>query len=233
MVTFDSISFGYGKQPLFKNLSLTLKAGHVYGLLGQNGEGKTTLLKMIAGLVFAQSGKCQVLGYQSIERKPSLLSQLFLLPDETHTPNVTALQYASINSVFYPLFDQAQFENHLTAFSVPFDQKLEKISFGQRKKVLIAFALATNTPLLLMDEPTNGLDIPSKSVFRKLISGAMTDDRCIVISTHQVRDLDSLIDEVLVLNNGQITYQQNLNTLAESTEKQPDIEQLFNQIINH
>jgi ABC-2 type transport system ATP-binding protein len=233
MVTFDSISFGYGKQPLFKNLSLSLKAGHVYGLLGKNGEGKTTLLKMMTGLVFAQSGKSQVLGYEPRSRKPSLLSQLFLLPDETHTPNASALQYASINSVFYPLFDQKQFENHLAAFNVPLNQRLEKISFGQRKKVLIAFALATNTPLLLMDEPTNGLDIPSKSVFRKLVAGAMNDDRCIVISTHQVRDLDSLIDEVLVLDNGQITYQQNLNTLAENTEKQPDIEQIFNQLTAH
>lgn len=233
MVILNSVSFGYGSQPLFKSLSLRLEAGHIYGLLGQNGEGKTTLLKMITGLVFAQSGNCQILGCEPHSRKPSFMSQLFLLPDETHNPNVSALQYANINSPFYPLFDQRQFENHLTAFEVPLNQKLEKISFGQRKKVLIAFALATNTPLLLMDEPTNGLDIPSKSVFRKLIAGAMTNDRCIVISTHQVRDLDSLIDEIVVLKNGQIAYQQNLNALAENTDKQPDIEQIFNQLIAH
>jgi ABC-2 type transport system ATP-binding protein len=230
MIYLDNIQFGYGKQKLFADLSLHLEAGHVYGLLGENGAGKTSLLKMMSGLVFPKSGQCRVLNQEPRQRKPSLMRQLYFVADEPHLPNTTARKFAEIYGVFYEKFDMPLFLNYLRELQVLPDQKLEKMSFGQRKKVVIAFALATNTPLLLMDEPTNGLDIPSKSVFRKLVAGAMTDARCIVISTHQVRDLDTLIDNVLVLHHGKIIYQENLNALAEAADAQPNLEELFQTI---
>ena len=231
MIQFENIQFGYTSQKLFVDLSLHLQPGHIYGLLGANGAGKTTLLKMMAGLVFPKNGYCSVLNYEPRHRKPSFMSQLYFVADEPHLPHTTAARYADTYGVFYPNFDKSLFLDYLKEFNVPAEQVFSKLSFGQRKKVVISFALATNVPLVLMDEPTNGLDIPSKSTFRKLVAGAMTDERCLVISTHQVRDLDSLIDAVLILHHGKIVYNEDLNALADKATAQPNLENLFQEVI--
>lgn len=231
MIQFDRIQFGYTSRKLFVDLTLHVEAGHIYGLLGENGAGKTTLLKMIAGLVFPKSGHCSVMNYEPRHRKPSFMSQLYFVADEPHLPHTTAVRYADTYGVFYPNFDKSLYLEYLKEFQVPAEQIFSKLSFGQRKKVVISFALATKVPLVLMDEPTNGLDIPSKSTFRKLVAGAMTDERCIVISTHQVRDLDSLIDWVILLHNGKIIYQEDLNALAAEATAQPNLESLFQEVI--
>ncbi|AEI47064.1 ABC transporter ATP-binding protein [Runella slithyformis] len=231
MIQFSHVHFGYGAQKLFTDLSTSLEAGHIYGLLGENGVGKTTLLKMIAGLVFPKGGTVTTLSHEPRKRQPSLMQQLYFVAEDAFVPDTTARRLADTYGVFYPMFDGTQYFNYLQQFGVNPHQKLEKVSFGQRKKALISFALATNVPLLLMDEPTNGLDIPSKSTFRKLVAGAATDERCIIISTHQVRDLESLIDTVVVLHNGKITYREDLNVLAEESTSQPDLETLFQDII--
>jgi ABC-2 type transport system ATP-binding protein len=215
MIEINQLTFGYGKQKLFDNLTLSLKPGHIYGLLGMNGSGKSTLLKNIAGLVFPWSGSCTVNGVSADQRLPSFLQELFFVPEEVCPPAITAQQFAQSTGHFYPKFDHSQFITILTDFNVPTDRQLHKLSYGQQKKATIAFALATNTSLLIMDEPTNGLDIPSKAQFRKTIASALTDDRCIIISTHQVRDLDNLIDTVLVLHNQQIVIAQGLDDIAE------------------
>jgi ABC-2 type transport system ATP-binding protein len=215
MIEIAQLTFGYGKQKLFDNLTLSLKPGHIYGLLGMNGAGKSTLLKNIAGLVFPWSGSCTVNGISSDKRLPSFLQELFFVPEEVYLPAVTAKQFAESTAHFYPNFNYGQFINILTEFDVPIDRLLTRLSFGQQKKVIIAFGLSTNTSLLIMDEPTNGLDIPSKAQFRKIIASALTDERCMIISTHQVRDLDNLIDAVLVLHNQQIVVAQSLDEIAE------------------
>lgn len=231
MIQLNHVQFGYTSQMLFKDVTVQLEAGHIYGLLGENGVGKTTFLKLVAGLVFPKSGTCRVMGYEPRHRKPSFMSQLYVVSDEPYLPNTTARKYADTYGVFYENFDLPLYLNYLREFKVDLDQKFERLSFGQRKKAVISFALAANTPLILMDEPTNGLDIPSKSVFRKLVAGAMTGDRCILISTHQVRDLDSLIDCVVMLHKGSVVYQEDLNVLAEDATAQPNLETLFQEVI--
>jgi ABC-2 type transport system ATP-binding protein len=215
MVELSQLTFGYSKQKLFDNLSLSLKPGHIYGLLGMNGAGKSTLLKNIAGLVFPWSGTCTVNGLIAAKRLPSFLQELFFVPEDIYLPAITAKQFAKSTGHFYPKFDHQQFIQVLADFGIPADRPLTKLSYGQQKKALIAFGLATNTSLLIMDEPTNGLDIPSKAQFRKTVASVLSDDRCIIISTHQVRDLDNLIDTVLVLHNQQIVVAQDLNEIAD------------------
>ena len=215
MIEIAQLTFGYGKHKLFDNLSLTLKPGHIYGLLGMNGAGKSTLLKNIAGLVFPWSGSCTVNGISAAQRLPSFLQELFFVPEEVYLPVITASQFAKSTAHFYPKFDYKQFDQILADFDVPTDRALSKLSYGQQKKALIAFGISTNTSLLIMDEPTNGLDIPSKSQFRKIVASALTDDRCMIISTHQVRDLDNLIDTVLILHNQQIAVAQSLDEIAD------------------
>ena len=215
MVKLSQLTFGYGKHKLFENLNLSLNPGHIYGLLGKNGAGKSTLLRNIAGLAFPWQGSCTVNGLTAGKRQPDFLQELFFVPEEVYMPAVTAKQFADSTGHFYPKFNKQQFISMLSQFDVQSDSLLTKLSFGQQKKVMIAFGLSTNTSLLIMDEPTNGLDIPSKSQFRKTIASALTDDRCIIISTHQVRDLDNLIDTVLILHNQQIVVAKGLDEIAE------------------
>jgi ABC-2 type transport system ATP-binding protein len=219
MIEVSNLTFGYSKKAtLFKNLNLTLAAGHIYGLLGKNGAGKSTLLKNLAGLVYPQEGSCVMNGYQASKRLPAFLQELFFIPEEMHMPALTAHQFMESTGHFYPRFSADQFHKMLSQFEVPLDKQLSKMSFGQQKKAMISFGLATNTSFLIMDEPTNGLDIPSKVQFRKIIVNSLTDDRCIIISTHQVRDLDSLIDTLVVLHEQEIVLNSPLDVIAEKIQ---------------
>lgn len=216
MIHLNNLSFGYSKKKiLFQDLNLSLREGHIYGLLGKNGAGKSTLLKNIAGLAFPGKGTCNVLGFNPSKRQPAFLQEIFFIPEDMHLPPLNSIQYAKSTGHFYPKFDTDQFFKILNDFQVPADSKLSRLSFGQQKKVMIAFGLAANTSLLIMDEPTNGLDIPSKSQFRKIIASALTETRCIIISTHQVRDLDSLIDSLILLHNQEIVLNSSLDSISE------------------
>ncbi len=216
MIHIDQLTFGYKKdQPVLQNLNLQLKPGHIYGLLGRNGAGKSSLLYNICGLLFPGSGKCHVLGQIPSKRQPLFLQQVFLLPEEFYTPHVSVKGYVDTYSVFYPAFSRDMFNNFMAAFEMPVDQHLQGMSYGQKKKMLICFALATNAKVLLMDEPTNGLDVPSKKQFRKIIAGSIQDDQLIIISTHQVRDLDSLVDNILILEDKQIIINQTVQQITD------------------
>src|SRR5476649_1378394 len=202
MIQFSGVNFGYGpKKPLYRDLALEVKAGHIYGLLGKNGAGKSTFLKLIAGLVFPRSGKVEVMGCVPGKRQPSFLEKIFLIPEEIETPDIDVIAFADDYAPFYPNFNKQQFLSLLKDFDVPLTN-LKQMSYGQKKKTWIALGIAATTDLLILDEPTNGLDIPSKKQFRKMMAASITDERCVIISTHQVRDLDALIDNILIVENG-------------------------------
>ena len=213
MIQLQNINFSYSKdRMLFNNLNLSLEGGHVYGLFGKNGAGKTTLLKIMSGLRFIQSGNVTTLGENATLRKAEMMKDIYFLQEEVFVPALSIRNFVKCYAPFYENFDKEQLEEYLHLFEIESQEdKLTALSHGQRKKVIISFALATNTKILLMDEPTNGLDIPSKAAFRKIMSMAANDERLILISTHQVRDLHSLIDAVVILDNGHIL----LNAMAE------------------
>lgn len=216
MISTNNLSFNYGKRhPLFEDLNLNIPAGNIYGLLGKNGAGKTTLLKLISGLLFPKSGTIEAFGYTPMNRRPDFLSDICIIPEELFVPkHVNGATYVKRYSVFYPKFDETQFASHLKSFDIPMDKKLTDLSYGQKKKFLLCFGIACNTRLLILDEPTNGLDIPSKSQFRSVLAGAMTDDRTVIISTHQVRDMANLIDPIIILEDGEIVFQQSLEDVT-------------------
>ena len=216
MIRLDHVTFGYSKKKkLFENLSLNLEAGHIYGLLGRNGAGKSSLLRNMVGLLFPQQGNINVVGYEPKKRLPAFLQDVFFLPEEIYLPSVKIRKYLEMIAPFYPKFDVGQFDTYIAEMDIPLDNKLTDMSYGQRKKFLIAFALSANTKVLIMDEPTNGLDIPSKSQFRKLVSMNVDKNRLVLISTHQVRDLDNLIDSIIILEDSKILIQHSLETVAE------------------
>lgn len=215
MITLRDISFGYRRnRPVLESVELDLKPGSVYGLLGKNGEGKTTLLNIISGLLFPDKGHCAVYGENPSDRKVSFLQRLFLLPEDITFPDVTARAYIKTYAPFYPTFREDILAACIDAFEINEKDRLSQMSLGQKKKVAITLALAADTPLLLMDEPTNGLDIPSKSIFRRLVGTYVGEDRTVVISTHQVRDLESLIDAVILLDNRGILLSRSLEEIG-------------------
>ena len=216
MIKINDLSFYYNKKrPVFENVSFEMNSG-IYGLLGENGVGKTTLLHIISGLCFPRVGSCNIFGDESSYRNPEMLKKLFFLPEEFQAPALPIMSFVKSNSVFYPDFSQEQFDLYLSELQVEKDRKMSELSYGQKKKVMIAFALALNTPITLLDEPTNGLDIPSKAQFRKIIASAFDEQRCIIISTHQVRDLESLIDPIIILDRNQVLLN---NSVEEITKK--------------
>ncbi len=216
MISISNLNFGYRKnRKLFSDLNLELKTGRIYGLLGKNGSGKTTLMKQTAGLLYPHDGEIILNGENPKKRSPNFLSSYFMVPEEFETPSVTLKSFLKITAPFYPFFNEDDFHKYLAEFQLDVDIKLSSLSFGQKKKVMLSFGLATHTPVLLSDEPTNGLDIPSKSIFRKIMASAINDDRLFVISTHQVRDIEGIIDAVVVLKNGKIIFNQELETVSD------------------
>ena len=202
MIEVKNISFKYAGQKnlVFDDFSLTLKQDNIYGLLGKNGTGKSTLLYLISGLLRPKKGAVCFDSVETKLRKPETLSEIFIVPEEFDLPAMSLNQYVKINEPFYPRFNREVLEACLKDFELSTNLKLNALSMGQKKKVYMAFALATNTKVLLMDEPTNGLDIPSKSQFRKVVTQYMTGDRTLIISTHQVHDVESLLDHILILS---------------------------------
>ena len=217
MLALKQLLFKYPKgRPILKSVDLTFASGSIYGLFGKNGEGKSTLMKLVCGLLKPGAGYCTLYGASTHERNVRTLKDLYFIPEDFELPAVSIETYEKINSVFYPNFSTESFYSLIEEFGLFRKQGIAKLSFGQKKKVMIAFGLATNTPLLLMDEPTNGLDIPSKSQFRKILASAINEDKCIIISTHQVRDLHSLIDHVVIMDNAQIIFDQSLSNVSEA-----------------
>ena len=216
MIVIKDLSFAYPRRPLlFQDLNLSLGEGHIYGLLGKNGAGKSTLLKNMVGLAYPRQGSCLINGVDVSGRPVSVLEDVYFLAEEVFAPSLTPEQFAASTAGFYPKFSNADFYQCLKVLDVDAAAAMDKQSFGQQKKAMIAFGLATNTSLLIMDEPTNGLDIPSKVQFRKLIASVLTEERSIVISTHQVRDLDSLIDTLLILHDSEIVVNSAIEDITE------------------
>ncbi|MDA3811121.1 MAG: ABC transporter ATP-binding protein [Spirochaetaceae bacterium] len=233
MIDIKNLYFKYGKNELFKDLQLSVDSGNIYGLLGKNGAGKSTLLKIISGMLFVDKGSCLVKDNSSFKRLPHFLEDLYYLPEEFYLPPLKSSEYEIMFGELYPAFDKIKFREYLQEFDLDpdTDKRLSKFSLGQKKKYLLAFGLASGTSLLLLDEPTNGLDIPSKRQFRRLVSMAMSDKRTIIISTHQVKDVENLIDPVIILDNGIILFNQTMEKinkeLTVSVEKDSDPEALY------
>ena len=229
MIEIKNLDFSYKKTPVFSNINLSFPQGAIYGLLGENGVGKTTLLKIICGLQRPANGTCTVDGQTSHDRLPSMLERIVFLPDEVTLPdNSTPQKYVRELAPFYPNFSQGSFLHLMQELEVEPDRKFREMSFGQQKKSLIAASLSLGTDYLLLDEPTNGLDIPSKAQFRSILSKIADEGRTIIISTHQVKDVENLIDPIVILSHNAVLLDASVQRIQEKLffeyggEERPD-----------
>ena len=215
MIQIKNLGFAYGDKPVLKNIDMKLEEGRIYGLLGENGVGKTTLLTLLCGLKKPQIGSIDIDGYNPYDRQPSLLSDQYYLSDEVAAVNMKAVDYAATYGKFWEKFELGKFLEIMEVLENDPQQKMTRMSFGQLKKTYIAFALACNTKYLFMDEPTNGLDIPSKAQFRKAVTRYTGEDSIILISTHQVRDLENIIDPIIILDRQEVLLNATLEEISE------------------
>ncbi len=192
MLNIKNCTFNYKRKgvPTIDNFSLRLEEGGVYGLLGSNGVGKSTLLQLICGLLTPDSGEVTLNGINTRLRRPSTLDQIFLVPEEIGLPALKLDTFISLNGAFYPNFSKEDMYRHLDTFGL-------------------------DTKILLMDEQTNGLDIPAKSAFRKFIIESMSDDRIFVISTHQVRDVSQILDHILIMDKSKVLIDRTVNEIQD------------------
>ena len=215
MIEIKNLDFGYKNQNVFKNISLNFEKGNIYGLLGENGVGKTTLLKLISGLQKPSAGECIVDGIEPFNRLPETLQKIFFISEDFAIPEGTPINNIKELAPFYPNYDEAQFMELCKEMEVDPTRKYAELSFGQQKKCLIATALALNTDYLLLDEPTNGLDIPSKTLFRQVIAKHANENRTIIISTHQVKDVENLIDPIIILDHDEVLLKASFRTITD------------------
>lgn len=229
MIAIENLTFSYRRKgnPVFSDLSLRIAEGGIYGLIGKNGTGKSTLLYLIAGLLTPKKGKILYNDVNTRMRLPDTLADIFIVPEEFNLPAMPLKSFIDSNAPFYPKFSRDDLVRNLSTFGMDIDAHLGALSMGQKKKIFMSFALACNTSLLLMDEPTNGLDIPSKANFRQFIAQSMNEHRTIIISTHQVRDIDRLLDHVIITENGKILLNESvadiLSKLNFFTTSNPEI----------
>ena len=215
MITIKKLGFSYGEHVVLKDISMELQEGRIYGLLGENGVGKTTLLTLLAGLKKVENGTLEIDGQIPYHREPSFLSNIYYLPDEVPAPRRKAIDFALDHGQYWTNFSASKFTEIMNVFDTDQNQRMDQMSYGQLKKTFISFALACNTKYLFMDEPTNGLDIPSKAQFRKAVSKYTSDDSTLLISTHQARDLEAIIDPIIILDRRDVLLNASLDEIAQ------------------
>ncbi len=216
MIEIKNLDFNYSrKKEIYNNLSLTISEGTIAAILGLNGAGKTTLLNLIAGFLIPKNGTCKVSYRESSKRDPQMLEDLFLVSDISEFPSVQIEKFCKLYSDFYPNFDHTLFNKCLLEFNLSSEQSLKELSLGEKRKVMLSFALATRCKILLFDEPTNGLDIPSKASFRKLLASSLNEDQTILLATHQIRDLGNLMDRIIIEHKGRIVLNETTDRISE------------------
>ncbi len=215
MIGIDGLRFGYRGKTLYEQFDLHLDTPGLYGLFGRNGSGKSTLLKLMAGLLFPVGGRIRVGAHEPRLRHPDFLASVYLVPEEFHLPNLSCARLAQLQAGFYPNFSRALFDEALATFDIDPQAPFETMSLGGKKKAVIAFALATLTPVLLLDEPTNGLDIVGRDQFRQLLRRPEQAGRIVLISTHQAHDLEQVISRILFIEDGRLALSASMDALAQ------------------
>lgn len=218
MIEIRDLKFSYAtlksRTEVFDSLSMMIPTGEIVGLLGRNGTGKSTLLNLMAGLLDPNAGTIAVEGVDVAQRGTALYTSLMIVPEEFCLPQLTLDRFVKVTAPFYPNYDQARFDDCCLRFEVNRAERIDRMSMGQRKKAYLAFALACNTPVLLLDEPTNGLDIPARQALRQMLAEQVNDERTIVISTHAARDIENLVDRLVILEPHRMVLNESIATLS-------------------
>jgi len=214
LVEARGLTVRYGAKAAVDDVSFTIPKGRVVGLLGHNGAGKTTLMKALVGLVAAQ-GHCQVLGLDPVRQRVALLQSACYIPDVAILPRWARVsELITLMSELHPRFSAERARALLKRTSVGLGDKVKSLSKGMVAQAHLALIASIDARLMILDEPTLGLDVLSRKAFYEMLIDEWCDgERSVVISTHQVEEIESLLSDVMMLNEGKLVLSISLEDL--------------------
>lgn len=228
IIKVDSLSKSYGRKTVLNNISFDIQQGSIIGLLGPNGCGKTTLIKILTGLIKDYSGFVKI---DNEEPGPYTKSIVAFLPDKSCLPDwmrpVDAIEYFAD---FYKDFDKAKAEKMVCDFRLDPKQRLKTMSKGQQEKLCLILVMCRNARLYILDEPLGGLDPASRSAILDLIMNNYAKNASVLISTHLINDVEKIFNRVLMINNGQLIVNAHVDEIR---EKGKSVEEVFKEVFTY
>ena len=214
LIEARGLSLRYGRKTALDSLSFSVPKGRVVGLLGHNGAGKTSLMKALVGLA-AADGDLRVLGLQPRQQRVALLESLAYIPDVAILPRWARVsQLITLMSGLHPRFSADRARALLKRTSVGLGDKVRALSKGMVVQVHLALVAAIDARLMILDEPTLGLDVLSRKAFYEMLIDEWCDgERSVLISTHQVEEIETLLSDVLMLNEGKLVLDISLDDI--------------------
>ena len=217
MIDVINISKKYGKIHALKDVSFKIKEGKVIGILGINGAGKSTILKCIAGAIRPDKGKILIDGE---EINSNLYNKIAFVPDvDTYFPHLTIKETFSFMKEFYENWDNEKAYSMLKIFNLTDDRMISNLSKGNRARVKIILGFAQNAKYILLDEPFSGIDIFKREEFIQAIIKYITPNQSIIITTHEIYEIEEILDEVIIIHEGEIAFNFNVKEVRQNENK--------------
>ncbi|MDP3580793.1 MAG: ABC transporter ATP-binding protein [Ignavibacteria bacterium] len=202
VVEIKDLTHYYGKKLVYENLSFNIKEGSIFGLLGKNGTGKTTTINILNGFLRPKSGKCLMFGEDSYNLSPATKARVgFLIEGHIQYSNMNIIQIEKFYSAFYPKWKKEPYYELMSKLAVTQDQKLSKMSCGQRSQVALGLILAQDPDLLILDDYSMGLDAGYRRLFIDYLTEyAKAEKKTIFITSHIIQDLENFLDDCVILD---------------------------------
>lgn len=225
----NNLTKNYGHNPALDHVNLTIEPGRIVGLLGPNGSGKTTLIKIANGLLVPTSGTLTIAGMAPGEETKKLVSYL---PERTYLATwMTVVQLLDFFCDFYPDFDRDAAEHMLSALDISPTLRIKQMSKGTREKVQLILVMSRKAKLFLLDEPIGGVDPATRDYIIRTIISNYNEEASVVISTHLIADVESVLDDVIFLNQGRVVLQSSVDEIR--AEKNCSVDELFREVFRY
>ena len=221
IVEFKNVYKSYGKKDVLTDLNVSIPKGKIIGLLGQNGSGKSTMIKLINGLLQPNKGEIKINGM-----KPSIKTKKIVsyLPERTYLNDwMKVKDILSFFNDFYEDFDMQKSYEMLKSLKIDKNEKLKNMSKGTKEKVQLILVMSRNADLYILDEPIGGVDPATRNYILKTILNNYNENSTLLIATHLISEIENICDDVLVISDGQILLQGNVDEIREEKGKSIDI----------
>ena len=221
LITTDQLTRCYGKLRAVDEVSLHIPQGKIYGFLGMNGAGKSTLISMLMGILPPTSGMMNLFGHEVKSVKPVMRSKIGFVAQEQHFyPWMKVLALGKFVSHFYPTWDDAEFLRLIKVLDIPTERKIKQLSGGNKTKLALAIALAMNPEILILDEPTTGLDpVARREFMESIVAQARNHNRTTFFSSHLVNEVEQCADIIGIIHKGKLRFEGPLELLKECTKE--------------
>lgn len=213
-VKIEDLNYAFGSHQVLKEMSFSLEANKIYGLLGKNGAGKTTLINLLVNQLIAKEGSIQLFG-EDPRNNPAILKQVCIVREaEFYAPYMKGKAILQLYRQFYENYDKQLEEKLVAFFNIPLDIAYRKYSRGMKSLLFMVVALCSKAPLTILDEPTLGMDASNREQFYKiLLDEYVKNPRTFIISTHLINEIENLLEEVIIIDQGEILLQEEVESL--------------------